>query len=427
MTRLKKQGELSLSVESTIAAAKRVIELCRKLDYPNVEQQSLLAAAHFTLAKQQPLSLSHSKLHTNAAITLLQNIQEHDLSLNSKLANAYFIRAEIFEQESSYVKSILDYKRAIETIDSVHQEFTQGLCDEPFDDFYEEDLMLAAQCSISIADILVNEPIDMNSLNSKLNILKDSHPLHYVNKALSYLSNLPKHDDELWATLAYAHQIAGLAFSQMDNVKEAMIAFRKALNMAFKAEPKIACGIIGDIYNCMGLLFEQQSQKCPIHIENVNNKEFAMIYFGIALFFNPQDPIHTEDLPTLLDAIFDNIYRALDPYLPVIPQDIIRDLIDALVFGYYCISDQQLPNQLLCQKLQEPQLANTYAQHLYWLVKELFKREHPQSLLLALIQTQQEDHALELSDILGSLLKGRENNIHYLKVHQKSKESTVLF
>lgn len=403
MTRLEKKSSLAKpSVESTIQAAERVIELCHDLDYPNEEQQSLLACAHYTLAKQQDISLTRSKLHANSAITLLQNIRQRNMDLNSKLANAYFKRAEISEQECAFAQATFDYQRALEIFDSPFY-----LTQPASFTFSEENLLLIAQCAISIADILVNEQVDTEQL-------KHLHPLFYINKAIEYLAKLPKQDDEVWATLAYAHQIAGLALTQTNNVEDAFGAFRTALSLAFKTEPKIACGILGDIYNCIGLLFEQNYHLCPIQKVPSCFKENAMIYFGVALFFNPYEPTSSEDVGNLLDSVFDIVYRVLDPYLPPLSSPVMRDFIDALIFGYYCISDDMLPNQVLCQKLQQSDIANTYAQHIYWLVTEYHRREYTNARLLELNDEKNIDLSLDITDILTAMLSSIPNNVHYL-------------
>lgn len=390
-----------LSQDSNIQAALRVIALLRHIKVLNEEQQSILASAHYTLALQNDISLPRSKMHTNTAIALLQNIKNPDCQNTIQLANAYFKRAEILELEESFSNASKDYLKAIE----IFQELSSNT------ELLEEDILLLAQAAISIADLIVHE----NILDCQL---KHSHPLYYINKALEYLARIQRNDDELWITLAYAHQIAGLVLYEEDSL-EATEAFRSALSMAFKAEPKSACLMLGEIYQNMGLSYQFSHLNTALHKNSYCTQENAIIYFGTAKFFESGENLKMEDIHHLLDSLYDTIYRVLDPFLSSpLSSTVLHDFIDALIFGYYCISTNSLPNQLLCQTLQETELMGIYAHHIYCLITEAYRRENPNGRLLELADPKTVDLSLDITNILDSILNANQeknSNIIYLK------------
>jgi len=267
------------AIKNSVAAAKRFISILHHEKSINLEQQAMLAAAHYTLALQQSISSYRSKMHLNSTITLLQNIarenkedkQSQHPNWISLLANAYTKRAELLEYEHEFTVAMKDYHRALELFDMLPHPLSNA------------DRLQLAQCAISIADLEVNtqnlnnnfqnqgtdnstNSIDsINSLNSTHSINSVNsfnslvHPLFYVNKALENLLALNQEGEEIWTTLSYAHQIAGIALIPLD-VIEAAEAFRTAVSMAFKATPKAACRLLGDIYNSIGLLYEQHAE-----------------------------------------------------------------------------------------------------------------------------------------------------------------------
>lgn len=384
----------------SISAAKRFISLFHHIGYPTEEQLAMLAAAHYTLGLQDTISSQRAKMHLNSAITLLHSVNEHARKINwySLMANAYIKRAELLEQNDGFEAAMIDYQKGLEIYEA-------HIPSHKIPDF---DRLLLAQCAISIADLAVNEEVEYYSPHCT------QHPLFYINKALEYLSKLPKEQDEIWTTLAYAHQIAGIALTSMD-LFDAAEAFRTAIAMAFKAEPKAACQILGDIYNSMGLLYEQHFQQCPIQKAASCLNEQAMIYFGIALLFSANDTLAEDEDSYLLDAVFEIIYRALDPFLTPLSPTVMRDFIDALIFIYYCIVDNTLPNQDQFYPLNQPEFLKVYAQHIYWLVMECQRRENPDARLLDWANPSAIDNHLDLTNILSALSKqNTPDNVHYL-------------
>lgn len=379
-----------------IVAANHLIETLQPQKSLNESQHSLLASAHHTLAKQQEISLTRAKMHVNSAITLFQKIKRRNLNLDSELAKAYFNRAEMREVEYNYISASMDYQKVLAVIEENNT-----------DNLSTETLLLLAQSAISIADILVNERVAPKQLSQ-------TQPLYYINKALEYLSKLQQDDDSSWTTLAYAHQVAGLALSETD-ITAATDAFRTALLMAYKADPKFACPILGDIYNSLGLLHSHYFENTPVVKKGDNLQDHANIYFGMALFFNAQEPSDSEEADNFLDSLFDIVYRSLDPYLPALPLELMTDFIDALVFGFYCISHSSLPNSVICHKLQQPDLSRTYAQHIYWLVLDSFRREHNHGRMLELCDPSKVDIRIEVQDLLGSLWNAKPNISYFPK------------
>lgn len=386
------QNTLS-SADLAIAAAKLLIQKLQANKSLTETQYFLLASAHHTLAKQEDLSFTRHKIHLNSAIALFQKMKKRDFNQDLELAKAYFKRAENKESEHHFISASIDYQKNIELL----EKQDPNILEEP-------SILLIAQSAISIADILVNERVAAPQL-------PESQPLYYVNKALEYLAKLTQESNALWTTLAYAHQVAAHALSDTD-LDAATEAFRTSLLMAFKADPKSACPILADIYNSMGLLYLHYDEITPSAKFAMNFKEHANIYFCLSLFFNAHEPSDPEEIYDFLDSIFDMMYRHLDPYLPALPLSLITDFIDALIFGFYCVSNGSLPNPLLCQRLQQSDLSNTYAQHIYWLIVDLYRRENKNGRILDLCDPNKVDIKINAQELLQSL-SNKNTNISY--------------
>lgn len=381
----------------SVSAAKKYIDMFYQLRRPTTEQRCMLAAAHYTLALQDNIPTTHCKMHTNTAITLLQNVRNRTEELNSMIASAYFKRAELFEQENSFDSAAQDYQKIIAIFE--HLQDISSLS--------PQDKLLIAQSAISLADLLLHQHMEVHP---------EFHPLFYVNQSLKYLSDLPREQEEIWTTLAYAHQIAGLALASIDRI-EAKESFRTAISMAFRTDPKIACQMLADIYNSLGLLYEQQFIECPIQKVPANVIDHALLYFGMALLFQSTEEEEFGEEGRefeLIDTIFDCIYRVLDPYLPELSKTVTHDLIDALIFAYYCVSDELLPNPNLCQKLKNTEVLGVFSQHIYGLVIETFRREHHDQFLLDIIRPQEHELTLDLTSCLDSLMNPSKNKIFYI-------------
>ncbi len=361
---------------------------------PTPAQLGALATAHYTLALREDIPLCRALMHVNSAILLFKALNNTNPGTISKLSIAYYKRAEMFELEGNYIAAAEDYQHAINMLDKMK-------------DLSKQNILLMAQCAISIADLLINEQISPSPL-------LNTHPLFYVNKALGKLSQIPYHNDETWNTVAYAHYIAGLTLSQHDII-ESLEAFRTGIASASRSkDSEAACHLIGDIYNSMGLLFEDYFFRCPIQKVPTCLQDNALIYFGIATLYQPTD-LYENDEITALEIIFEAIYRALDPYLAPLSGTVLRDFIDALLYAYYCITHKTLPNELLIYQLQNPDTLKSYVQHIYWLVEKFFLRENIDARLLALAEPKNVDLSVDLNHIFEIMHDKRLNNIHYLK------------
>ncbi len=390
----KKGGDLT----QPVLAAERFIHLFEQIKSYSEEQNATLAAAYYTLANQQDISGNKSRMHVNSAITLLKkiNIENRKDNWNSQLAHAYFKRAEILEEKNSFALATVDYEEAIKVLEQPDSALMLS----------DEDRILLAQAAISIADLIVNEELETDK--GKL-----SHPLFYINTALEHLAEVSETDDDIWATHAYAHQIAGIALSQY-HFEEAKEAFRIALLMAFKSETVRICPLLADIYTCLGLLYEQQYQICPIELAPDYLLDHAMIYFGLSVLFNPNEIDEKEDDFFALESLFEMIYRVLDPYLYPLSHRVTCDLVDALIYAYMCVVDKVLPNEALEHQLNQSETLDTYAQHIYWLVIEAYCKKHPRAKRIEIISQNDKDLKLEMSDILKALQNIHSDNVHYL-------------
>lgn len=407
-----KSSEPKNIFDEKIAAANRVLTLLGDLPNLDEEQLALLASAHYVLAEQPDLSINRTKMHINSAITLSQNITNKDMDLYLQLAYAYSRRAEIFELENAFTAAITDYQRALDIFDQqcFNEQFKAENSENSENseiEFHEDDIMHMAHCAITIADLLINEEINCDQLEQLQ--LKETHPLYYVNIALDYLSNFPKANEDLWSTLAYVHSVAGSALRSID-IHKSIDAYRIALTMAFKTEPSTSCLILADTYNQLASIYEQFN--CVNHIQKIEHgvEDHSLIYYCISSLFNPGELEDQEDNNLIINNLYGAVFRAMDPYLPPLSQIVIRDLIDALVFGYYCIADGLLPNQSLCEKLQQPEIYSIYAQHIYWLVVDLFYSDHPNCRLLELADPNLVDLNLDIHDILESILRSSQQN-----------------
>lgn len=388
-----------------VNAAQKFISLFEQVVKPNEEQRAMLAAAYYTLATQQNISLNRSRMHVNSAISLLReiNITERKENWGSQIAHAYFKRAELQEEKSAYKLATVDYKHAIDTLE--HYEKTNLI-----DDY---DRLLFAQSAISIADLIVNEQIQ-----AKDNDLE--HPLFYINKALEQLAEITQLDDDIWTTQAYAHQIAGIALST-NHFEEAKEAFHTAIAVAFNTESLCISPLLADIYTCLGLLYEQRYQNFPIHNASFDLIDHAMVYFGLALLFSPNDvDEEREDDILIMESLFEMIYRVLDPFLIPLSKQVGYDLIDALIYAYLCVLEKILPNRALASQLSHPDTLDTFAQHIYWLVLEAYRKDNFDAELLEIANPTNPHYKLSWRDISKILDTNVPDNVYYLKTKKSN-------
>lgn len=392
----KRQIKKRASFTFPVLTAQKFIGLFQGSNQPDEEQTALLATAHYTLATFQDLSVSQSKMHINAAITLLTKIEPHKRKDNwgVQIAHAYFKRAELFEEKQAFPQAIHDYSQMIHALEK-----------SPTLVLDDEDRLLLAQAAISIADIIVNDQVSDKHLFL--------HPLSYINKALEHLTKITQYDDDVLVTEAYAHQIAGIALSAQ-HFEEAKEAFRVALATAFKVDSFRTLPLLADIYTCLGLLYEQQYQRCPIQKVPEVLLDHAVVYFTLSLLFSPSELDEKEE-GSVLESIFEMVYRVLDPYLSPLPFQVSTDVIDALIYLYLYSLDNLLPNQELSQQLKEPEALDSYAQHLYWLVVEAYRKKYPRTQFYEIFYPSKMDMALEVSEVLTKIQNNRKNNIYYLK------------
>lgn len=389
-----------------LSAAHKFIHLYDHLKRPNEEQRTILATAYYTLSTQNNISCHRQKMHLNSAITLLKNVkvQKRGNNWGSQIARAYFKRAELLEAKAAFTLATNDYKEAITVLEQFENE-------KILDD---TDRLLMAQSAISIADLIVNEEIDDKALNL-------NHPLFYINKALEYLAEISESNDDILSTYAYAHQIAGISLGAC-HFEESKEAFRVALLMAFKTEMIGICPLLADIYTCLGLLYEQQYERCPIKKSSEYLLDHAMIYFGLALLFSPSEVDNNDEVLTL-DYLFDLVYRVLDPYVTPFSHQTTCDLIDALIYAYCCIIDKTLSNKTLEQELNQANMLNSYAQHICWLVFEAYCKKNPRVGLGFLNASPHAEYETKFyaNDILKIIQRKNTNNIYYLP---KKKDET---
>ncbi len=384
-----------------VLIAKKFIHLFQRVKTPNDEQQAILAAAYYTLAIQHNISNTRSNMHINAAITLLKNIPPHLRKLDwaSQISHAYFKRAELLEDKNAFIAALYDYQQAIVELES--QKRSGFLTDK--------DCLILAQSAISIADLIVSDQLNGDEIDL-------FHPLFYVNQALEGLAEITETDDEIWATHSYAHRVAGLALSE-DHREEAKEAFRVALLMAFKTDSSKVCPLLADIYSCIGLIYEQTYSQSQIKKDSIRFLEHAKIYFDLSILFSPSEGEELEDPDSImtLEPVFEMIYRVLDPYLSSLSYQPVSDLIDALIFAFMCAIDKVLPNQILAYQLSHPEILDTFAQHIHWLLLEANRRKNLDSKNVELYEYNKRDVMLDMDEILDFIQNQKTNNVHYLE------------
>lgn len=379
-------------------AAQKFIQLLEQIKYPTAEQRAMLATAYYTLVMQKNLSLHRKKLYVNTAITLLKSIpvSDREKHWNLKLAHAYFKRAEILEAKEQFNAASHDYHQVIEILKSAIKISKN-----------DEALLLLAQASISIADLIVNEQVD----TEKFMLF---HPLFYINQALEHLSEIEEVDDNLWTVHAYAHQIAAIILSE-NYFEEAKEAFRVGLLMAFKSETVRISPLLVDIYTSLGALYERQYEKCPIQKTSESLLQHSMIYFGLSVLFNENNADENEEDVLVMESLFEIIYRLLDPFLLPLSLEVIHDLIDALVYTYICAIDKSLPNQALEQKLSEVDTLNTLVQHIFWLVMEAYRKQNPRKDIFEIFKPTEFRCEINREEILAVMKNSISDNIYYFK------------
>ncbi len=350
----KKSGYLTYP----LLAAQRFIRALTGSERTTQKQQVLLAAAHYTLAGEQNLSLPRSTLHLNTAITLLKKVQRpyQSSEWQVQLAQACFRRAEVLEQKEAFHQAFEDYQQTLSLLQSLETKLE------------DRDYLLLARAALCIADLINHVCID-----PKLVIFQ--HPLVYVNQALGALDAIEKPSDEVSITHAYAHQIAGICLGHHD-FEEAVQALETALAIALKTQCTQTATLLADIYTCLGLLYEQATRPAAFMNQPDPRADYALIYFGLSLLFGPEENDADPDDPFALDCLFDMIYSVLDPHPTVLAQKLSMQLVDALIQAYTCVVQNRLPNQTLLAQLREGSALDSFARHIYWLVLELHAEQN---------------------------------------------------
>lgn len=408
MIHYKETRSKQISTLSAITVeAQQYIQWFEQLKKPNAEERSLVAAAYYTLAVEPETSYSRSKIYLNTAITILQTlkIKERASTWPSDIAHVYCKRAELFEQKNALGSAAQDYLRAIQTL-------------KPFahNELLDADRILFAQSAVSLADLLVFEK-PMLTENLSIDIFDE--PLNYINQAIEQLQQVASVEDDIWATYAYAHQVAGMALG-IDYFEDAQEALRLGLLMAFKTETFHVYPLLSDIYHCLGLLYERRYNWCPFEIISEDLLDHSALYFGLSTLFSPEDNQDHDEVLTL-EGLFEMIYRVLDPHLPEISYHGTCDLIDALIHAYMCIVDKSLPNQTLKEQLSEPEAFDAFAQHVYCLLSTVLRAKNPNAGLLEITDLGIVDRALRSADVLTFLESRKLNNVYYLEGRQPSR------
>ncbi|MDB6096548.1 MAG: hypothetical protein JWM09_826 [Francisellaceae bacterium] len=378
------------AVEDSILAAEEVIKLSHSIENPTINENLSFAAAHYTLALHKHLPLQRTKMHLNASITILQKLPP--LYTSNQLPLAYFRRAELLEGCNKFQAALNDYVRAIAIL-------------EKFNLKQDCENRLLAQCCVSITDLIVNEEIILENIPLELPLRE---PLHYIHTALDSLKKIKVLDNETWTTLAYTHQTLGIILSSQD-LKQAESVFKSALKIINKIGSLNIYPVIGDLYNCLSLLYQQHYYECPIKYAPEYLSVDSLTYYGLSLlFFSPEED--DEEVFTF-ESLLEIIERALNPYLPSMNLSTLCDLIDAMIYAYYGILEKILPNEVICSQLEDPHSLSTYAKHVELLVEEFNRKTLNQTArLLSLSDPKTIDLNLDLSHIL----KNPPNNIYYL-------------
>ncbi len=322
------------------------------------KQQVLLAAAHYTLAGEQNLSLPRSTLHLNTAITLLKKVQRpyQSSEWQIQLAQACFRRAEVLEQKQAFHQAFDDYQQTLNLLQGLEIKLQ------------DRDYLLLARAALCLADLINHACIDPK-------LATFQHPLVYVNQALSALEAIQQPSDEVSITHAYAHQIAGITLGH-HNFEEAVQALETALAIALKTQCIQTATLLTDIYTCLGLLYEQVTRPSIFMHQADPRADYALIYFGLSLLFGPEESDADPDDPFVLDCLFDMIYSVLDPHLTVLAPKLSMQLVDALIQAYTCVVQKRLPNQALLEQLREGYALDSFARHIYWLVLEVHAEQN---------------------------------------------------
>lgn len=383
-----------------LSLAKRFVHLFERTKPPVNEQQALLAAAYYTLSVDESASHSQSNIHINSAIALLKKIPRplRKNNWNSQIAHAYFKRAELLEDKAAFGSAIYDYQQVMVAFEANRQDYLN-----------DKDKLILAQSAISIADLLVTDHTKENT--------SVSHPLFYINKGLEYLANVTETDQETWATHAYAHRIAGVILS-VGNFAEAKEAFRVALLMAFKSDNSRVCPLLADLYSLLGLLYEQNYEACPIQKDAVSFLDHARIYFELSLLFTPsqeEEDDNETDYVLGVESLFELIYRVLDPSLSELTYQPVSDLIDALIYAFICVIDKVLPNKNLEQQLDHPDVLDTYAQHVHWLLIEAYRRKHIDEYFIQIMDFKPVKFEVDAEQVFFLMQnQGVRENVYYL-------------
>lgn len=360
----------------SVSFAEELLKRFESISQNTSHERAISAFAHLALSDKQEVSTHRRKLHTNTAITLLQNIDHHVPYWRSSLSLAYFKRAEISENEFAFLNAARDYHRVVELLNTLH-------LDTDTKDMLSKDRLVLAQSAIALADMILHNEIERDKLDL-------NHPLFYVNKALEQLILLDENTDEAWVTLAYAHYLAGLTLSQTpidSDLQDAKIAFNCGLQVVFKLKPALACPLLKLIYAHMGIMYEEKfNVASSIQETSSLYLEYANLYYNLAELFFLENKLGSEELQYEMEEVVGWIHRALDPYPEPLETPVIIHLIDGLIYLYYCWHES----------LKDGGMFAAFVEHVLWLIIEVHQRTFELPLLLETTETIEQNRIIHI-------------------------------
>jgi len=355
------------------------------------EEQSLLAAAYFTLACGPHSSKQRSKMHLNAAVAVLQNTPNRTKAWASQMAMAYFKRAELLEDQGAITAAVHDYQKVIEVLGD--STLLQS----------EIDRMLASESLVA--------KVALAAQNTGFNCAERQIALLDIKEAQALLGSIENVTAETISLLVTTYQTAGNIFSKYEP-EAAETAYRYALQTAFRLrEFEVAMPLISNLYDNLAELQQNyaiHSTIKPAHYEYTSQE---MIYLGLSLLFRES---HEDEENLTLNGVIELIYHLTDFYTLIVSPQVLRDTLDALIYAYSAMNSGTLPNQTFLEECKDPESLSCFAEHVLLLLHEYDQRMNakinsPQRLL-ALTEPQD----MHLSTSILKILENEPSKVYQL-------------
>lgn len=362
--------------DQPVALAEELIHAVANPNHLPDKHKRLVGAAHYSLAFNHDYASARRRLHLNNAIAILQQVQHFDEPWANEITLAYFKRAEIAEEQGNVVAALYDYQKIIDILETV----------EARDD---NQRMLLAQSYLALADLGFME-LAINSADQAY---------FHAQLAIDELQAIEEKDDEVWHSLSHTYYTAAIALTE-DNPDKVLSLVKQALHYAYMTDGRLSSPVLVDIYRFLNTYYIERSNLADTAWETLHFDYAARVYSDLTTFF------HFDE-----DTFFEHAFHALESLieLPILmmrfkgaslPEAVIRDFIDAMIYIYYCLGDQSLPIIPYQQMSLDESFFKQHAENIKSLLIYYSQHYHHEHHLLKRVQYHESDYAKMALEVL---------------------------